>query len=119
MAFEDFKEPLRISYLDLYVYSGIQAHATDSCMQKCSSYSKDVLFALGQLDYKIILQNLKEMGMDITKPVEEEFVWHKPICMAVASRKEDKPMIFGLTYSGYLRSDDEWKEEQLKAKGVI
>jgi hypothetical protein len=59
-----------------------------------------------------VMQCLEDMGMDIGREIEVMHVFHKPICMAVASRNEDKPKIFGLVYVGFERKDPEWLLEK-------
>lgn len=121
MAFdEEFYTPRMISYLDLYVVAGKQPHANHATTQKVGSYSKDVLFGVPQLEYKHIMQSLWEMGVDTRREVEERVCWHKPMSLAIASRNEDKPKIYGLAFFGFERRDNEWLEEKAKLdKGVV
>lgn len=112
MAYEELREPRMISYLDLYVYAGMQPHMQNATIQKVKSYSKDVLMGLPQLPMKDVLKYLKEMGMDVTKEVEERVCFHKPVCLAVATRKEDKPQVYGLAYFGLERIDPDYKKDR-------
>lgn len=108
MQFEE--TPITISYLDLYGFVGSNGWIKKSTIQKVVDYHKDELFALPILEDEIINKALWEMGVNTYKGVEEHRAFHRPNCLAVSSRKEDTPKIFGLVYTGFERTDKAWKE---------
>lgn len=101
--------PLSVSYLDVYGYAGKNGWVNKSTIQKVVDYSKDELFAIPILDSDIINKALWEMGVNTHANVEEVRCFHRPNCLAVSSRKEDTPKVFGLLYCGIERNDKSWK----------
>jgi hypothetical protein len=113
---EDYPTPKSISYLDLYVYLNPRKELQEETLEVCSSYGKDVLFGLPTLPDKVVLQTLWELGVDTKRPVEYETCLHKPLCLALSTKDENKPQVFGLIFLGSERTDSEWKREQALLK---
>lgn len=114
MAFKEFDTPLQVSYLDLYGFANTNLFIKKATIDKVKQYNKDMLMGMPILEREDVDAILWQMGMDTKREVEECFVFHRPNCLTYNCDREDKPKVFGLTYQGYERTDEEWKEFKRK-----